>query len=40
VLGIAAVQLAARAARYAARCAQNEPSFGSPPVNLEVGQNW
>jgi hypothetical protein len=39
VLGIAAVQLAARAAHYAARSAQNEPDFGSPPVNLEVGQS-
>jgi uncharacterized protein YoaH (UPF0181 family) len=37
-LGIAAAQLAARAAHYAARCAKNEPSFGSPPVNLGVGQ--
>lgn len=39
MLGIAAMQLAARAAHYAARCAQNEPSFGFPPVNLEVGQS-
>ena len=39
MLGIAAVQLAARAAHYAARCAQNEPSFASPPVNLEVRQS-
>ena len=39
VLGIAAVQLAARAAHFAARRAQNEPSFGSPLVNLEVGQS-